>query len=389
MTGRGPLADIKILDFTTTFSGPYCTQLLVDLGADVIKVETPAGDITRQLGAVRTQGLASVFVAGNRGKSSVALDLKEPADQAIVRELILRADCVVHNMRLAAADRLGIDPASVHLMNPRAVHAAITGYGSEGPYAGAPVYDDTIQAACGLAYLQGESGGTPSYIAAAVADKVAGMAAANAIVAALFWRERTGLGQAIEIPMYETLVGFTLLEQWGGLAFVPPAGPSGYARLRSPFRRPYRTTDGLVSVVVYHGGHWRRFLEFIGRVELLEDERFRSVQARTENIDELYALLESHVAQRSTIEWLEIFAELDIPAVRVASIDDLIHDQHLRAVDFFQEVDGGPAGKFLSARSPFKFSRSELGDPRDGEPPQPLGAGSSAVDRWLAGDEVA
>lgn len=388
MTNTGPLHGVRILDYTTTFSGPFCTQILVELGADVIKVETPSGDITRQLGEAPTAGLASIFVAINRGKSSVALDLKQPADQRIMHQLVERADCVVHNMRLGAAQRIGIDPETIHRLNPRAIHAAITGYGSTGPYADVPAYDDTIQAASGLAALQTSSAHAPSYIATAVADKVAGMAAVNAILAALYWRERTGQGQAVEIPMFETTVAFTIMEQWGGLAFLPPAGSSGYARLRSPYRRPYETTDGYVSVVVYHEGHWKRFLQFIGREEMLETEEFATVQARTRNIDTLYALVESEIAKRSTDDWIRIFSEIDIPAMKVNTIDDLLNDTHLNAVRFFQEVDGGPDGTIKAARSPFLFSHTATREPVDIGPPQRLNAGKDAIERWLGEDNA-
>ncbi|MBM4479752.1 hypothetical protein GS444_05870 [Rhodococcus hoagii] len=249
--GTGPLGGIRVLDFTTTFSGPYCTQLLAEMGADVIKVEAPGGDITRSLGTTRTPGMASVFVASNRNKSSIELDLKSDEARATIRALIGRADCLVHNMRPTAARRLGIGPDTALEINPRLIHAAVTGYGSDGPYAGRPAYDDCIQAASGLAWLQTLVAQQPSYMSSPIADKVAGLATVNAITAALFWRERSGSGQAIEVPMFETLVGFTLMEQWGGRAFVPPEGPTGYARMRSPHRRPYRTSDGLISVVVY------------------------------------------------------------------------------------------------------------------------------------------
>ncbi|WP_158079241.1 CaiB/BaiF CoA transferase family protein [Actinomadura sp. CNU-125] len=383
MTGAGPLAGVRVLDFSTTFSGPYCTLQLADLGADVIKVESPDGDITRRLGTSRSPEMASVHVAANRNKASLSLDLKNAGSRALARSLIERADCLIHNMRLDAAERLGLDPATVLAANPRLVHAAITGYGSDGPYAGKPAYDDTVQAASGLAWLQ-SLGRADAYMATAIADKVTGMAAAQAVTSALFRRERTGRGQAIEVPMYETVVGFTLMEQWGGRAFVPPLGPTGYARMRSPHRRPYRTADGLISVVVYHGGHWRRFLEHIGRSHLLNQERFRTVEARNDNIDELYALLARVLTGRTTAEWLKTFDEIDVPAMPVRTLDEVLDDEHLRAVGFFHEVEHPQQGTFLVSRHATRYGDSPVATPPEQAPPDRLGAGGDAVARWLA-----
>lgn len=369
----GPLAGYRVLDFTTTFSGPYCTQLLADLGAEVVKVESKEGDITRQLGNTKVDGVGSVFAGINRDKASRVADLKTSEGRATVAALLPVTDCVVHNMRPSAASRLGIDPESVWRTNPHVVHAVITGFGTEGPRSGDPAYDDIIQAACGLASLQGGSAGPPAYVASAVADKITGLAAAGAVLAALLHRERTGETQAVEIPMFETMVAFTFTEMWGGRAFVPSAGGTGYARLRSPHRRPYATTDGVIAVVVYHGGHWQRFLEFIGRSDLLASPRFATVRARAENVDALYEMLETALATRSTDEWLAIFRELDIPAGRVADLDTLLEDEHLAAVDFFQEVTNDDGDRFLAARSPLRFSRTPLPAPRSRPGPQRLG----------------
>ncbi|MFE1396981.1 CaiB/BaiF CoA transferase family protein [Nocardiopsis dassonvillei] len=381
---NGPLEGIRVLDLTTTFSGPYCTRLLADMGAEVLKVEAPGGDITRGLGTSRAEGMASVHVAANHGKDSVLLDLKSPEGARRMRELLLRADCLVHNMRVRAADRLGVGADAALRANPALVHVAVTAYGSDGPYAGRPAYDDIIQAATGLAWLQSLGADDPAYMSTAVADKVAGLAAANAVTAALYARERTGRGQAVEVPMYETLAGFALMEQWGGRAFIPPEGPTGYARMRSPHRRPYRTRDGLLSVVVYHQGHWRRFLEHVGRADLLQDERYRTVEARSRNIDDLYALLETLIAQRTTREWLEVLAELDIPAVPVRTLDDLFDDNHLKTVGFFREAEGDD-GRYLVARSATRFDGTPAPSPTGDRGPQALDAGRATMDRWLAG----
>lgn len=382
----GPLAGVRVLDFTTTFSGPYCTQILAEMGADVIKIEAPGGDITRSLGTTRTPGMASVYIASNRHKASVELDLKSDESRKTIHELIGRADCLVHNMRLPAAERLGIDPDTAMSINPRLIHTSITGYGSDGPYSGRPAYDDCIQAASGMAWLQSLVTQTPSYMASPVADKVAGLTAANAIMAALLSRERSGRGQALEIPMFETLASFTLMEQWGGRAFLPPEGKTGYARIRSPHRRPYKTSDGLISVVVYHEGHWRRFLEFVGRAALLELDSYRTTEARNRNIDELYVLLEELLEQRSTAEWLKILAELDVPAMPIVSVDELFDDEHLQAVGFFHEIRDTENEAYLVSRPAVRFSDTPPGPPEPAPAVDRLGAGSSAIDRWLSPD---
>ncbi|MET8352540.1 CoA transferase [Micromonospora sp. NPDC005206] len=377
----GPLAGVRVLDFSTTFSGPYCTLQLADLGADVVKVEGPGGDITRGLGRSREPGMAAVYIAGNRGKTSVALNLKDEANRAFLDELIENADALVHNMRPKAADRLGIGPSRALELNPRLVHLAITGYGTDGPYGEKPAYDDTIQAMSGLAWLQGLRGDL-TYVATAVADKVTGLTAAMALVSGLYATERTGVGQAVEVPMYETMVGFNLMEQWGGRAFVPPEGDTGYARMRSEHRRPYRTKDGMISVVVYHEGHWRRFLDAIGQGHLLELDEFRTTEARSENIDMLYELLARELITRTTEDWLDFLDQIDVPVARVKSLDELFDDEHLRAVDFFQEIGEG-TDRYLVARPAVRFSGTPAVEPRDGRVPDRLGEGEARASSWL------
>lgn len=376
-----PLEGVRVLDFSTTFSGPYCTMHLADLGADVVKIEAPGGDITRGLGINRESGMASVYIAANAAKASVELDLKDPDDRAYLELLIAEADAVVHNMRPQAADRIGIGVDSVMALNPTVVHLAITGYGTDGPYAGRPAYDDTIQAMSGLAWLQGLHT-EPTYVATAIADKVTGLSAAMALIAGLYAREHTGEGQAIEVPMYETMVGFNLMEQWGGRAFIPAEGPTAYARLRSPHRRPYRTLDGVISVVVYHEGHWRRFLEAVGRSDILELEEYSTTEARSRNTDGLYSFLAQELETRTSAHWIELLDRLDIPVARVNSLDDLFDDEHLNAVGFFREI--GPEGdRYLSARPAVRFQSDVQAS---GEIPAPdrLGQGRVRADAWLS-----
>jgi crotonobetainyl-CoA:carnitine CoA-transferase CaiB-like acyl-CoA transferase len=373
----GPLNGISVLDFSTTFSGPYCTLLLADLGANVIKVETPQGDITRDLGTSREPGMGSVYVAGNHGKSSIVLDLKDPSSGALLDELIQNADALVHNMRPRAAERLGIGPDRALDLNPRLIHLVITGYGTDGPYGQKPAYDDTIQAISGLSWLQG-MGGEPTYVASAVADKVTGLSAAMTLVSGLLSAQRTGCGQSIEVPMFETMVAFNLMEQWGGRAFVPAEGETGYARLRTEHRRPYRTLDGEIAIVVYHEGHWTRFLEAIGQGHLLRLPEFSTTQARGDNIDQLYALLAQEVATRTTAEWFEFFDKIDVPVSPVKSLDELFEDEHLLAVNFFREM-GNPEDRYLTTRPAARFSRTPPADPHNGRVPDRLNEGMTRV----------
>lgn len=384
----GPLAGLRVLDLSTTFSGPYCGQLLVELGADVMKVEAPGLDITRSLGAIRDPGLGSVFVGANHGKSSVVLDLKSSDGLDTLLRLACVSDVVLHNMRASAAERLGIDYNSVREVAPHVVYARISGYGSDGPYANRPAYDDTIQAVSGLAWLQSGQSPRPTYMASPVADKTAGMMAALAITAALVHRDRTGEGQMIEVPMFETLASWTLMEQLGGRAFDPAVGPTGYKRLLH--RRPYTTSDGLVAVVVYHDGHWRRFLEYAGMGELLSDPRYSTVAARMSNIEELYDRLADFVGQRSTAQCLGIFEELDIPVTEVLTTDDLFDDPHLEAVGMFQTVEHAELGSFRVPRSPVIFSHTPTVEPAEMLPPQRPGEGEAKIQEWLsAGPEPA
>ncbi|MFF9542485.1 CaiB/BaiF CoA transferase family protein [Streptomyces albidoflavus] len=376
-----PLSGLRVLDLSTTFSGPYCGRLLADLGADVVKVESPGLDITRSLGTIRTPRLASVFVGANHGKAAIVLDLKSEEDHERFLRLAAGADVVLHNMRSAAAEKLRIDYATLRKAAPHLVYAVVSGYGSDGPYASRPAYDDTIQAMSGLAWLQSRDSPRPTYMATPLADKTAGMMAALAVVAAVLHRTRTGLGQMVEIPMFETLASWTMLEQLGGRAFLPEEGPTGYDRLLH--RRPHATRDGLVAVVVYHDGHWRRFLDHAGLGHLLADERYATVAARMRHIEELYGHLGEFVARYTTAECLAVFEELDIPATELRSPDELLDDPHLRAVGLFRETTHPQKGGFQVTRSPLLFSGTPARDPATMAGPQLPGEGEPTARAWL------
>jgi crotonobetainyl-CoA:carnitine CoA-transferase CaiB-like acyl-CoA transferase len=380
----GPLVGYRIVDLTTTFSGPYCTQLLGDFGADVIKVERADGDITRSFGDHRSDRMGSVFLGVNRNKRSIVLDLKTPADRERLIALIESADALVHNMRPAAMARLGLGFEDIAAIAPRLVYCVISGYGDGGRYAGRAAYDDIVQGITGLAWLQGHVNATdPTYMATAIADKTVGLFAASSVLAGLIHRDGTGHGQYIEVPMFETLSAYALAEQLGGRAYHPPIGKTGYPRMRSPHRRPYPTKDGFVCVAVYTSDHWRSFLTYVDRADLLDDERYRTVAGRSEHTDDLYAIVRAEMLRRTSDEWLEALFDLDIPAGPLRSLDELFDDPHLLDVDFFPVVDHPTEGAVVSTRNPIQFNATPLDHPRDMRHAPVLGEHTDEVFREL------
>jgi crotonobetainyl-CoA:carnitine CoA-transferase CaiB-like acyl-CoA transferase len=375
----GPLVGIRVVDLSDTFMAPYATLLLAQMGAEVIKVELPEGDITRQIGDVKATGCGPVFINANRGKLSIVLDLRLEADYQTFTSLIAKSDVFVHNRRPTAAARLKIDYDRLRLINRRLIHASALGYASDGPYANRAAYDDVIQAACGLASIQG-AGGEPSYVRSVIADKTTGLMLFGSILAALFERECSGEGQAVEVPMFETMISYLFLEQQGGLVFDPPFGPAGYARTASSHRRPYRTADGLVSVLVYTDAQWKAFFDIVGTPHLAEDPRYATMRARTEHIDALYSQLEGELVQRSTQAWLSLFDKQGIPASAVNSIEDLLEDAQVAAVGLFESDSHPLVGKVRTARLPVAYSRTPLGRIR---PAPALGEHDEAIRAWL------
>ena len=338
----GPLNGIKVVDLTTTFMGPYATMLLARMGADVVKVEEPAGDVTRGL-ADTGAGAGPAFLNANHGKRSIAIDLKSSVGRAALLRLIERADVFVTNVRPQALARLGLTPETIHETNPRAIVATLVGFAPGGPYSGRAAYDDAIQAISGIADVQGGDG-EPAYVKSVIADKTVGLMAVNGILAALVARGVTGRGTVVTVPMFESMAAFNMLELQGGYVFETPRGPSGYARVSSPFRKPYRTADGYLGVVVYTDRMWLAFFELIGRPELADEPRYATIAARTAHVDEMYELIDTELAKESSAYWLEKLSAAGIPALPVQSIADLRTDEHLRAVALFEDVDHPTAG---------------------------------------------
>ena len=352
----GPLHGVRVLDLTTVVLGPYCTQLMADMGADVIKVESPDGDSTRYIGAARRAGMSGIFINLNRGKRSVVLDLKSAAGREALLAVARGCDVFIHSLRPGAIGRLALDYPQVAAAAPSIVYCSVTGYGRGGRHRDKPAYDDVIQAACGLAMLQAEQIGTPQYVTTVVADKVTGLMALSGIVMALYHRQRTGQGQTVDVPMYETMASFVLAENICGAAFDPPIGEAVYRRLTTPARRPYRTRDGYLSVVVYTDRQWGAFLRLAGRPELIDDPRLASFAARTAHVDFLYRLVEETIATRTSAEWIELLEDNDIPVMPVRTTDDLFADAHLAEVGMFAALATPGDGGLRLPRSPIAMS---------------------------------
>jgi crotonobetainyl-CoA:carnitine CoA-transferase CaiB-like acyl-CoA transferase len=355
----GPLAGIRVLDLTTVQMGPWCTRILADLGADMIKVEAPEGDSSRYTGLSRHRGMSGGFQHNARGKRSIAMDLKHPAARGALQRLVPTVDAFASNIRPKALARLGLDYESVKRLNPSIVYLSMVGYGSGGRYAGLPAYDDLIQAASGVAMLLQRSTGQPRFIPMAAIDRICGSAAANALLAGLLARTRTSIGQMIEVPMFETMAQFVLAEHMQGRTFDPPTGPAGYARTLSRHRRPYQTKDGFIAVLPYNDGQWRRFFAAIGKAHVVEnDSRFADIAARTANIDALYDMLGEELKHRTTDEWLELLQLHDIPCIRPHTLESLLDDPHLADVGFFRLEDHPSEGRIRTMREPSTWSES-------------------------------
>ncbi|MFD0364623.1 CaiB/BaiF CoA transferase family protein [Nocardia sp. GCM10030253] len=380
MRHTGPLTGVRVVDLTAMVMGPYCTQIMADMGADVIKIEPPAGDNTRYISVGPEPGLGGVFVNVNRGKRSVVMDLRRAEGARALRDLLAHADVFIHSMRARAIAELGFAYSEVAAVNPAIVYTNCYGYGRRGPDANLTAYDDTIQAECGLPFAQEQLTGAPGYAGTIMADKVAGLTALWATVMALFHRERTGEGQEVEVAMFETMAAFMLVEHANGAMFEPPLGAAIYPRAVAPNRKPYRTKDGYISALVYNDKQWSAF------VEAVEPEwagaEFATLAQRAEQIDAVYALLGNTFSERTTQEWLELLRALDIPAAPVRSFDELFGNAHLNAVGFFETVES-PNGPVRFPGMPAWFSRT----PGAVAGPAPrLGVDTAQVGAALAAD---
>lgn len=351
----GPLAGVRVVDLTAVVMGPYCTQIMADMGADVVKVEPPEGDIVRYVAEGPAPGMNDVFMNVNRGKRSVVLDLTSDEDAAALRALVATADVFIHSMRAKAVAKLGFDYDAVAAINPKIIYTNCYGYSRRGPDAERPAYDDTIQAECGLPAVQKELTGDATYVATIMADKVTGLTALYATMMALFHRERTGEGQEVEVSMFETMASFMLVEHANGAMFDPPLGPAIYPRTVAPNRRPYRTSDGHVAALIYNDKHWNAFIASVQPVWNCDE--FATLALRARQIDRVYGLLAQTMLERTTDEWLKLFAELEIPATPINTLDSLFDSPQLNAAGLFETVET-PQGLVRFPGVPTWFSRT-------------------------------
>ncbi|QDG74889.1 CaiB/BaiF CoA-transferase family protein [Labrenzia sp. PHM005] len=366
----GPLKGIRVVDMSAVLAGPVATQMLGDFGADVIKIEPPQGDLLRQVGPMRSTAMGPLYMNANYNKRSVCLDLKSVDGREVLIDLIRSADIFVTNSRPKAMMRLGLSYDTVQAIKPNIIYTALLGFGETGRYAGKPAYDDLIQGAVGLPYLQSKaSGGVPRYFPNAIADRAFGLTAANAILAALVHRERTGEGQQIDIPMFETVAQFVLGDHLGGLSFDPPLDEGGYHRLTSKARRPFRTKDGYICLLLYSDAQWSKFLEVTNRpTRLAGDNRFSSFAGRQEHFEDLCRAIGDVIKMRTSAEWLALLDKADIPVMPMHSLETLLEDPHLQDVGFFETYDHPSEGRMRRTKVPVSWSQT----PSENHQPPPV-----------------
>ena len=357
----GPLDGVRILDVTSVGYGPYACQILGDYGADVVKVEAREGDITRGIAPFRNEGMGHFYLMANRNKRNIVLDLKTAAGREAFLKLVEGVDALLCSVRPAAMDRLGLGYDDCCAVNPKIVYVSLVGFGQSGPYADRPAYDDIIQGVSGMAAMQGGREGPPTFVNASVCDKICSQVAAHATLAALFSRERSGEGQLVEVPMFESIVGFNLLEHHSGQTFEPPLGPAGYERSMVEYRRPYATADGYVCTLPYNTKQWRAFFTFMKRDDMLDEPRVIDPKTRSEKIGELYEIVADLVKGWKTVDLLAALKQADVPHGEATALDDLADDPHLQAVGFFQTHDHPSEGRIKLTTPPMKFSQTPIG----------------------------
>ena len=354
----GPLSGLKVLELTSVVLGPWAAQTMADMGADVIKIEAPFGDSNSQLGASKNPGMAALYLSNNRNKRSLVLDLKQESARDALLAIVKDCDVFLHNNRPQVMTKLRLEYEDIKSVNENIIYCGTYGYSKDGPYGEKGALDDSIQAVSGVAALNELVLGEPRYLPTVVADKTTAITVVYSILAALFHRERSGVGQEIEVPMFETMVSFVMAEHIWGEVFEPKLGEAGYTRLMSHHRKPYKTKDGYIAVLPYMNNHWKTFCEKAEREDLIEDERFKDLSSRVKNIDDTYSETGKILATKTTQEWLDIFAGTKVPVIVVNSLEDLFHDPHLEAVDFWKSFDHPTEGQLKMPGFPSKFSKT-------------------------------
>lgn len=354
----GPLSGIKIIDLTSVVMGPYATQIFGDMGADVIKVESPEGDIMRHMGVGRSKAMGPIHLSVNRNKKSLMLDLRMPAAREALLRVIADADVFVHAMRPGSIERLGLDYAQIQKINPGIVYCGAYGFGKDGPYADEPAYDDLIQGLSGLCSINAHLAGEPRFTPTVMGDKVAGLIMAYSILGALFHKQRSGEGQSIEVPMFESLASFMLVEHMWERTYDPENGAAGYPRVLSQLRKPHRTQNGYLCVLPYTDKNWQDFFRFADRTDLAEDPRYTTANSRSQNYETLYKTLGDILTKRTSEEWLSELKSLNIPVAPVNSLEDLFSDPHLTAVGMFSQHAHPSEGVLTQIRPPVNFDKT-------------------------------
>ena len=361
MTKPTPLEGLRIIDMSAVVMGPFAAQILGDLGADVIKVEPKAGDTTRHVTPMRNKNMGWVYLHANRNKRSLVLDLKDADGKSAFLKLVEISDAIITNVRPAALERLGLGWDVLQAINPRLIVVNLVGYGSGGPYDGRPAYDDLIQGVTSLPSLLVQAGSeTPHYVPLALNDRATGLSSAVALLAAVHYREKTGRGQQIEVPMFETMAQWVLGDHMGGKTFEPPLGPAGYKRTLNKERRPYKTKDGMICTIIYTDKHWATFMELIGEGGAYRsDPRFANISTRTDHAHELYAWVSNAMEERTSAEWVAALLAADIPVTPLHDLDSLMEDEHLTAVNYLPVVEHPTEGRVRDIRVPSTWSESQ------------------------------